>query len=221
MHFLQTLTESAAPHLGLSLYASKHERCFQIPGVIFHQIKNGAASLPRRTSTPKHTEATQKRFPYSSQPSHLYDAAPSRSLLIRKARSWRLIPFLLQAQSEHTSSGRHPGRNIFFVSFRKRIERSEELSGRNGGGGTVFTPGSTGLYLIARPSSPFVALHGRNPLRCAQSSSSLHHRRCRHYHHYHHNQIFVLLPFSQNLFLLFSSRLRVALFSGKSGGWEG
>jgi hypothetical protein len=74
--------KTTAPHLGLSLNTSKHERCLEIPGVILYKSKNGAASLPRRTSTPNHpSEATQKRFPFTI--THLYDAAPSRCLLMR------------------------------------------------------------------------------------------------------------------------------------------
>jgi len=149
-----------APHLGLSLNTTKHERCLTIPGVILNKSKNGAASLSRRTSTPNPNRKRHR----SDSSSHLSTCTMPRpqDLFRYGARSRRLIPFLLLAQrSEHASSSkRHQEENVF-VSF--KADRSEELSGRRTEEGALFVREHR-PYLIARPFLSFVHPQRTEPL---------------------------------------------------------
>jgi hypothetical protein len=107
------------------------------------QVPNDAASLSRRTSTPKPSEATQKRFLFTTI--HLYDAAPSRSLLIRNKIS-ALDSLSTFGAKRACLERKTPGRNMF-VSF--TANRSGELSGRWTEEQPVFREHR--LHLIARP----------------------------------------------------------------------
>jgi hypothetical protein len=72
--FLQILTKFTAPHLGLSLNTTKHERCLKIPGAILHKSKTAQHLCHENLDNKTPSEATQKRFLFTTI--HLYDAAP-------------------------------------------------------------------------------------------------------------------------------------------------
>jgi len=87
----------------------------------FSELQNGAASLPQRTPTPKQSEATQKRFLFTT--THLYDAAPSRSLLIRNKIS-ALDSLSTVGAKRACLEQKTLGRDVY-VSF--KANRSEEV----------------------------------------------------------------------------------------------
>jgi hypothetical protein len=197
--FLHILTEFTAPHLGLSLNTNKHERCLKIPGVILHKSKNGAASLPRKTSTPK-PHRKRHRSDSSSQPSTCTMPRPSRSLLIRsKISALDSLSTFGAKKRACLEQQKTPGRKMFlFLS--KRIE-VRKLSGRRTEEDHLF--GSTGHYLIARP----FLLRPDGTTYCARKAPALRH----HYYYYYHNQIFVFFSPRSYFFFLSSLDFRVAL----------
>jgi hypothetical protein len=190
--FLHILTEFTAPHLGLSLNTNKHERCLKIPGVILHKSKNGAASLPRKTSTPK-PHRKRHRSDSSSQPSTCTMPRPSRSLLIRsKISALDSLSTFGAKKRACLEQQKTPGRKCFlFLS--KRIEvRSFQGVGR---GRTSFREHRP--YLIARP----LLLRPDGTTYCARKVPALRH------HYYYHNQIFAFLSPPQVTSSSFLSRL--------------
>jgi WD40 repeat protein len=68
LSFLHTLTNFTAPHLGLSHNTIKHQRCLEIPSVIYTQVSNDAASSSRRTSIPTILGSDTEAIPLHNHP---------------------------------------------------------------------------------------------------------------------------------------------------------
>jgi hypothetical protein len=156
------------------------------------QVQNGAASLSRKTSTPK-PHRKRHRSDSSSQPSTCTMPRPSRSLLIRsKISALDSLSTFGAKKRACLEQQKTPGRKCFlFLS--KRIEvRSFQGVGR---GRTSFREHRP--YLIARP----LLLRPDGTTYCARKVPALRH------HYYYHNQIFAFLSPPQVTSSSFLSRL--------------
>jgi hypothetical protein len=172
------LTKSTAPHLGLSLNTTKHERCLKIPSVILHTSPKRRSVFVTKNLDTKNSRK-RHRSDSSPQPSiHLYDVAPSRSLLIRNKIS-ALDPLsTFGAQKRAYLEQKTPGRNVF-VSFHANRTSKELPRCRTEVG--IFSREHM-PYLIARPFPPSSISHRRKHLLRAKLQL---------FRHHYHNQIFV------------------------------
>jgi len=151
-----------------------------------HAQKRRSIFVTKILDTKIPSEATQKRFLFTTI--HLYDAAPSRSLLIRSKISALDSLSTFGAEKRAYLEQKDTRKKCFFVSF--RATRGEELSGRRTEdiiSGAQATSNCSSIPLSSTPAD-------ENHLLRAQSSSFLYRRR----HHYY-NQIFCFL-FLQKLF---------------------
>ena len=134
LSFLHTLTIFTAPHLGLSLNTTKHERCLEIPSVVLPNPKRRIIFVTKEPRYQKSSEATQKRFPFTTI--HMYDAASSRSLLIRNKISALDSLSTFGAKKRACLERKTPGRNAFVFL---KANRSEDLSRRRTEEGIFFS----------------------------------------------------------------------------------